>query len=176
MAAHLHLAPAPASPGTGTEHASEFPIRVVLADDHPAMRRNLRLLLDADDAVEVVAEAMDLTAATAQVHAHRPNVLVLDLHLASGSVMATIRDLRLGVHATHIVVLTMETSPAFAGRALAAGASSYVLKEYADSDLLPAVRAAARGERYVSAQLAAGLSALDAAAEADRLRHGLIGA
>lgn len=172
MSSHLQLAPAPAEPEVRRADrpaATELPIRVVLADDHNAMRRNLRLLLDADADVKVVAEAIDLPTASGHVRAHRPHVLVLDVHLPNASSIATIRDLRRLVPHTRIVVLTMEPSPAFAQQVLAAGASGYVLKEHADRDLLPAVRAAANDGEYVTPQVAAGLEGMGFFAEAGNL-------
>lgn len=166
MPPNLRLAPALSDDGQASD---PDPIRVVLADDHNTMRRNLRRLLDAEEGVTVVAEATDLEAVSRHVHGHLPHVLVLDLHLPNGSAMATIRELRSMLPETQIVVLTMEASPALAKQALAAGALGYVLKEHADRDLVCAVRNANRGDTYVTPQVAAGLEALQAAADADRL-------
>jgi len=162
----LRLAPSPLSL---EEVPVTDPIRVVLADDHNAMRRNLRRLLDAEDGVTVVAEAIDLETATRHVHGHLPHVLIVDLHLPNGSAVATIRQLRRVVPETQIVVLTMEASPAFAKHALNAGALGYVLKEHADRDLIAAVRGAAHGESYITPEVAVGLDAMRIAAETDRL-------
>lgn len=87
-------------------------IRVVLADDHTAMRRNLTRLLAAEDGVRVVAEAIDLETAGRHVHAYLPNVLLLDLRLPNGSSMTLVRELGHSVAETQVVVLTMENSPA----------------------------------------------------------------
>lgn len=135
------------------------PVRVVLADDHAAMRRSLKRLLDAEDGVTVVAEAVDLETAARCVHGHLPDVLILDLHLPTGWALGLVGKLRGSVPETQVVVLTMENSPAFVERALDAGALGYVLKEYADRDLAPAVRAARRGESYVTPEIAKGLEA-----------------
>jgi two-component system response regulator NreC len=137
-----------------------LPIRVILADDHHAVRRNLRLLLDREADVKVVAEAVDLRTVLRHVPAHLPDVLILDLRLPDGSSIETIRCLRAEVPETEIVVLTMEDSPAFAHRALDAGAIGFVLKDQADSELPAAVRCAARGDEYVSERVAAALEAM----------------
>jgi two-component system, NarL family, response regulator NreC len=123
---------------------------VVLADDHALMRRSLRRLLDGEAGVEVVAEAEDLTTVMCHVHDHRPHVLVLDLRMPGGSSIDTVRRLREEVPSTQIIVLTMEDSPAFAQQALDAGAIGFVLKDFAEVELNRALRAAARGEQYVS--------------------------
>jgi two-component system, NarL family, response regulator NreC len=101
----------------------------VLAEDHARVRRSLRQLLDGDAGVDVVAEAADLSTVARHVHGHSPHVLVLDLRMPGGSSIQTIRYLREQMPDTEIVALTMEQSPAFAQRALAAGAVGFVLKE-----------------------------------------------
>jgi two-component system, NarL family, response regulator NreC len=167
MATHLHLAPAHID--TCLAPSAPAPIRVVLADDHALMRRSLRLLLDTEEGVEVIAEASDLASAVRHVHGHQPHVLVLDLSIPNGSSIETIRKLRERAPDTEVVVLTMEDSPVFAQRALAAGALGYVLKEFADTELPPAVRTAARGEEYVSPRVAARLEALNRSLADDQL-------
>jgi len=164
MTARLHLATAPQA-----ARRAESPIRVVLADDHAAVRRNLRLLLDREEGVEVIAEAADIATVLRHVPAHVPHVLVLDLRMPSGSSIEAIRRLRSQVPETEIVVLTMEESPAFAKQALDAGAIGFVLKDKADGELPMAVRRAARGDEYVSARVAAGLDALRKVADREGL-------
>jgi len=156
MAAHLHLAPSLSE--TGPEPSLPPTIRVVLADDHALMRRSLRLLLDSEQGVQVVAEAEDIEAAVRQVHSHKPDVLVLDLRMPGGSSIDTISELGECAPQTRVVVLTMEESPVFAQHALASGALGFVLKDRADSELGEALRAAARGEQYVSPGVAARLA------------------
>jgi two-component system response regulator NreC len=136
------------------------PIRVVLADDHALMRHSLRLLLDADEGVDVVAEASNLVAVMCEVRARRPRVLVIDLSMSNGSSIDVVRRIRTDVAETEIVVLSMEESRVFAQAALDAGAIGFVLKQAADTELLAAVTAAARGARYVRPELAARLESL----------------
>jgi two-component system response regulator NreC len=167
MPAHLHLAPSGLEIGSVVNATS--PIRVVLADDHSLMRRGLRLLLDGEDDVEVIAEAIDLASVVRLVHSRRPHVLVLDLSMPDGSSIETIGKLRERVPDTQIVVLTMNDSPVFAQRALAAGALGFVLKDLADSDLPQAVRAGASGDEYVSPRVAARLDALRRSLTEDKL-------
>jgi two-component system response regulator NreC len=156
MTAHLQVAPSPAQ----AEQQAKTPISVVLADDHRAVRRSLRLLLDAEEDVRVVGEAETLDAVVAQVHGRMPNVLVLDLQLHNGSSTETIRRLRARAPDTEIVVVTMEASGAFARQALDAGAVGFVMKDRADSDLPAAVRCAVIGGEYVSPPIAARLEAM----------------
>ena len=152
MASNSPLAPAPAEIGGGV--ASQSAIRVVLADDHALVRRSVRRLLDGEQDVEVVAEAVNLASVVRLLERHRRCVLVLDLRLPGGSSMEAIGSLREGAPQTRIVVITMEGNPAFARRALAVGALGFVTKELADEELPDAIRAAARGERYVSPRVA----------------------
>ena len=92
MAAHLHIAPALAEMDKNRSVPS--PIRVVLADDHALMRHSLRVLLDGEEDVDVIAEAEDLASAVRYVHSQKPHVLVLDLRMRGGSTIETIGELR----------------------------------------------------------------------------------
>jgi two-component system response regulator NreC len=134
-------------------------IRIVLADDHPVVRRGLRMLLDDEEGFEVVAEAGDIDEARRYVRGHHPNVLVLDLNMPGGSSLEAIPDMRSEFPETQIVVLTMQQEPAYAREAIAAGAIGYVLKQAADGELVEAVRLAAVGESYLNPRLGARLAA-----------------
>jgi two-component system response regulator NreC len=134
-------------------------VKVVLADDHAVVRSGLRMLLEAEDALHVVAEAGDVPTAMRMVRAHRPQVAVLDLNMPGGSVLDAIPELRESTPETAIVVLTMQDDPAFARQALQNGALGFVLKEAADDELLQAVRLAAQGETYLNPRLGARLAA-----------------
>lgn len=136
------------------------PIRVLLADDHHAVRRNLRLLLETEDDVDVIAEADDIATVLMALSAHVPHVLALDLRLGEGCGVDAIRRLRLEVPQTEIVVLTMEASSVLAQASLRAGAIGFVLKDTADDELVEAVRRAVRGQYYVSGRVASELDEL----------------
>jgi two-component system response regulator NreC len=123
------------------------------------MRQSLRLLLDGEADIDVIAETDSLQSVIGHVRARRPDVLVLDLGMPDhGSGIEVLNRLNREARDTSIVVLTMNDDPAFAKRALDNGAVGLVLKEMADSDLPAAVRDASRGRRYVSPLLAAKLS------------------
>ena len=123
------------------------------------MRSGLRMLLDAEPDLEVVAEAGDAASAERYVRGHEPDVLILDLNMPGGSGLDAIPRLRKDAPGTRIVVLTMQRDPAFARQALGAGAVGYVLKSAADVELVLAVRLAAEGETYLNPQLGARLAA-----------------
>jgi two-component system, NarL family, response regulator NreC len=170
MATHLQLASsATAASRQDAQPVAPPAIRVILADDHELMRRSLRLLLDSEADLEVIAEADDLPLMVRHVQGHRPHVLVLDLNLSGTSSVEAISGLREGAPETQVVVVTMEESPLFAQRALNAGALGYVLKSSAEEELAEAVRAAARGEEYLSPSVAARLRGLQSSLVADKL-------
>ncbi len=128
-------------------------VHVVLAEDHPSMRRSLRILLDGEPGIRVVAEAPDLNIAMTHVHGHHPDVLVLDLRMPNGSSIDLIRRIRAQSPDTGVVVITMHDGRAYASQAHEAGALGYVLKDTADDELPQAVRRAARGEVYTSPRI-----------------------
>jgi two-component system response regulator NreC len=134
-------------------------IRVLIADDHPIVRRGLRQLLEGEDRFEVVAEAGDVESARRYVRGHHPTVLVLDLNMPGEPGLEAIPMLREEFPGTQIVVLTMQDEPAYARAALGAGALGYVLKEAADAELIEAVHAAAKGEMYLNPRLGARVAA-----------------
>lgn len=128
--------------------ASQPEITVVLADDHNVMRSGLRMLLDAEDDIQVVAEARNIEMTFREVRGSRPTVLVLDLNMPGGSSIAAIPRLTTLSPDTSIVVLTMEEDPAFIRDALNAGAHGYVLKHAAGPKLVRAIRAAAAHQHH----------------------------
>jgi two-component system response regulator NreC len=142
----------------GDEGATTTTIRVVVADDHPVVRRGLRLILDAEPDLEVVADAGNVDDARRYVRGHHPNVLVLDLNMPGGSSLEAIPGLRADFPETGIVVLTMEQETTYARQALAAGAIGYVLKQAPQVELVEAVRLAAGGESYLDPRLGARLA------------------
>jgi two-component system response regulator NreC len=137
-------------------NASDAPVvRVVIADDHTMVRSGLRVLLDMEPDLDVVAEAGGVAATTAALREHAPDVLILDVHLGAENGLDAIPALLDASPATRVLVLTMQDDPAFARKALRAGAGGYVLKEAPRTDLVAAVRAVARDETYLHPQLAA---------------------
>jgi two-component system response regulator NreC len=134
-------------------------ITIVIADDHQVVRAGLRLLLEAEDGFEVVAEAGDVPTTERRLSAYHPRVLILDLNMPGESSLPAIPRMRQNSPETQIVVLTMQNDPAFAREALRAGATGYVLKEAADTELVQAVKLAAEGRTYLNPELGARLAA-----------------
>ncbi len=134
------------------------PMRIVLADDHTVVRNGLRMVLEAEADMEVIAEASEVDQTERSVLGHRPDVLVLDLNMETSSLPAIPR-IRQRTPDTAIVVLTMQNDPAFAREAIRAGALGYVLKESAGTELVQAVRLAASGQSYLNPRLGAQMAA-----------------
>jgi len=102
-------------------------IQIVLADDHTVVRSALRMLLDAEPGIEVVAEAGDVENAIRYVRGHRPQVLILDLNMPGRASLEAMPDIAAASPETRIVVLTMQSEPAFAREAMQAGVLGYIL-------------------------------------------------
>ncbi|MEA2479341.1 MAG: two-component system, NarL family, response regulator NreC, partial [Thermoleophilaceae bacterium] len=157
-------------PGPTGEDETETPVeaaKVVLADDHSVVREGLRLMLDAQPNLRVVAEAGDVETAMRMTRAHRPRVLVLDLNMPGRPSLEAIPELLASSPETRIVVLTMQDEPALAQATLRAGASGYVIKDAAGDELVQAVNLALNDETYLHPQLGARIAAQDPQAVED---------
>ena len=145
---------------TGGEDAArpEGAITIVLADDHRLVRAGLRMLLDAEPDMRVVSEAGDIALTERQVIAYHPDVLVLDVNMPEGSSIPAIPGILKSAPGTRVVVMTMHTDPRLARDALRAGATGFVLKAAAETELIQAVRFAAEGRTYLNAELGARLA------------------
>jgi DNA-binding NarL/FixJ family response regulator len=148
-------------------------ISVVLVDDHAVVRSGLRLLLDAQDDIDVVGEAGNAKDAIFRARALKPDVILLDVVMPGESGIDVLPKLLHESRETRILVLSMQDDPSYVREAFAAGASGYVLKEAADEEVVSAVREVAAGGKYVHPALGARMVAADAqeraAAEADPL-------
>ena len=143
--------------------------KVVLADDHSVVREGLRLMLDAQPNLRVVAEAGDVETALRMTRAHRPSVLVLDLNMPGRPSLEAIPELLEASPDTRIVILTMQDEPALAQATLRAGASGYVVKDAAGDELVHAVQLALENQTYLHPQLGARIASSEPEAEADDL-------
>jgi two-component system response regulator NreC len=151
--------PGPTPAEASAEPAEKKPITIVLADDHAVVRSALRMLLEAEEGMEVVAEAGNVEDAIRYVRGHRPTVLILDLNMPGRASLDALPDIFAASPETKVVVLTMQSEPAFAREAMQAGVRGYILKEAADSELVKAVRLAAQGSTYLQPDLGARLAA-----------------
>ena len=132
-------------------------LRVLIADDHGIVRAGLRMLLERQPGMRVVAEAADGAEAVERTVAARPDVAILDVSMPRLTGLQAARAIRAQVASTHVLMLSMHEDEQYVFEALQAGASGYVLKRAADTDLIEAVRAVARGEPFLSPSTEAGL-------------------
>ena len=142
-------------------------IRVLVVDDHAVVRSGLRRVLDAEDDIETVGEAENAERAVFEAMEHRPDVVLMDVTMPGQSGIEALPALLQSVPDTRVLMLSMQDDPGYVRAAFEAGASGYVLKEAADSEVVAAVRAVASGEQYVHPSLGARL----VAAEADERRR-----
>jgi two-component system, NarL family, response regulator NreC len=147
------------------------PITILLADDHTLVRAGIRLLLDAEPDMLVVAEAVDGEQAVTEAIRLRPDVALLDVTMPRLNGLDAALRIRRETDST-ILMLSMQDDPGYVRRALDSGASGYVLKDVAHLQLVAAVRTVAGGGRHIDAALEARLAA--DAANADRGRADLL--
>ena len=140
----------PAKPGL----SENFMIRVVVIDDHPIVRAGMRAILEGAEGISVVAEGTSGADALRLVARHRPDVLVLDVSLPDLNGLEVARRLREQGSTTTILVLTVHGDRQTVFGLLESGATGYVLKDEALETLVAAVRAAARGESWLSPSVA----------------------
>jgi two-component system response regulator NreC len=136
-------------------------IRVLVVDDHAVVRAGLRRVLDAEDDIETVGEAPTAERAVFEALESRPDVVLLDVVMPGKSGIDGLPALLQAVPEARVLMLSMQDDPRYVREAFEAGASGYVLKEAADTDVVDAVRAVANGERYVHPALGAKLVAAD---------------
>ncbi|MEV4458465.1 response regulator transcription factor [Microbispora sp. NPDC049633] len=123
--------------------------RILLADDHALVRRGLRLILDAEPDLEVVAEAADGAEAVEAVRSEEIDLAFLDIAMPRMTGIQAAREISRLAPQVRILILSMYDNEQYFFEALKAGASGYVLKSVADQDLLDACRAAMRGEPFL---------------------------
>ncbi|HVS29464.1 MAG TPA: response regulator transcription factor [Solirubrobacteraceae bacterium] len=125
-------------------------MRVLIADDHGIVRGGLRLLLERQPDIEVVAEACDGVEAVRGVLAERPDLCVLDVAMPRMTGLQATRQIKAHAPDTQVLILSMHDDQRYVFEALRAGASGYVLKRGVDRDLVAAIRAIQRGEPFLT--------------------------
>jgi len=148
-------------------------IRVLVVDDHAIVRSGLRRVLDAEPDIETVSEAENAERAVFEAMEHKPDIVLMDVVMPGKSGIEGLPALLQAVPSAQVLILSMQDDPRYVREAFEAGASGYVLKEAADTEVITAVRAVAAGERYVHPALGARLLAAELAerkrADADPL-------
>jgi DNA-binding NarL/FixJ family response regulator len=139
--------------------AGSPPLRVVLADDHVTVRQGLKLLIQAEPDMVVVAEASDGEAAIQQTLDTNPDVVVMDISMPGMNGLAATRAIMRAQPHARIVTLTRHADQAYLQELLRAGVAAYVLKRSAPTELLQAIRAVAGGGQYLDSTLTARVTA-----------------
>jgi DNA-binding NarL/FixJ family response regulator len=132
-------------------------IRILIADDHPLMRRGLRLSVEEDPGLKVVAEASDGETALKLVTEHVPDVALLDIEMPKLDGLSVAREIVKRGLKTEIIFLTLHSDPEFFQSAMTLGSKGYILKESAIEEIVVGIRAVAAGRPYLSSAITAAL-------------------
>ncbi len=124
-------------------------MRVLIADDHGIVRSGLRLLLERQPDIEVVAEAADGAEARELAIRERPDLAILDVKMPKLTGLQATREIKAQAPEVAVLILSMHDEERYVSEALKAGASGYVVKTQADTDLVAAIRAVERGEPFL---------------------------
>lgn len=141
------------------------PIRVLIVDDHAVVRSGIKLLLAREPDIEPVGEAGNGRDAVFEARSLKPDVILMDVVMPDQTGLEALPQLLHDRPETKVLLLSMQDDPRYVREAFAAGASGYVLKEAADTEVVNAVREVARGGRYVNPELGARLVVADAEAQ-----------
>ena len=130
------------------------PISVLIVDDHPVVRRGLRVLLEVQDGIEVAGEAGDGATALALDAEHAPDVILLDLKLPGMDGLAVLGELKARGSTARVLVLTSATEPASASLAVRAGAAGVIYKDVDPDALVRAIRSVHDGHLLLAPEAA----------------------
>ena len=139
-------------------------IRVLVVDDHAVVRSGLRLLIDAEIDMETVGEAGTVRDAIFEARSRNPDLILMDVVMPGESGLEGLPKLLHEHPDVKVLVLSMQDDPRYLREAFSAGASGYVLKEAADTEVVTAIREVAAGGRYVHPELGARLITAEAEA------------
>src|SRR5215831_413930 len=128
-------------------------VRIVIADDHPIVRHGLREMIEADSSLSIVGEAADGVKALAQIEQLKPEVAVLDIDMPEMDGLAVAREVQKRRLDVQVVLLTIHREEELFQEALDLGVKGYVLKDSATTDIIASIKAAARGQPFISPQL-----------------------
>jgi DNA-binding NarL/FixJ family response regulator len=136
--------------------------RILIVDDHPVVRQGIKLMVNSQPDLRVVGEAQTEQEARRLVRELKPDALIVDLSLDQGDGFNVVRDVHAHFPQIRILVLSMHDEAVYAERLLSQGASGYIMKQAATDQLITALRAVLRGERFISESLKASLAQRDA--------------
>lgn len=139
-----------------TQNATQTDVRrVLIVDDHPVVRQGIKLMINSTSDLNVVGEAHSEQDARRLVRELQPDALVVDLSLGQGDGFNVVRDVSAHYPHIRVLVLSMHDEAVYAERLLSQGASGYIMKQAATEQLITALRAVLRGERFMSDTLKA---------------------
>lgn len=131
--------------------------RILIVDDHPLVRRGLRVLIDSEPDLRVCAEAATHQEGLVAIIPSRPDLVIADLSLGAGNGLDMLKDIRTSHAHLPVLVLSMHDASLYAERAFRAGANGYVSKQEMGETLLVAIRCVLGGDTYISPKVRAGL-------------------
>jgi len=135
---------------TVPDRVDSGPIRVLLADDHTILRAGLKMMLSVQPDIEIVGEASDGRQAIAEAQRVQPDVILMDITMPELNGIEATRQVKKLLPETRVLVLTMHENEEYLFQVLRAGASGYILKEAADTELISAIRSVYAGRFYLS--------------------------
>jgi DNA-binding NarL/FixJ family response regulator len=129
-------------------------IRVLIAEDHETVREGLKMILRAQDDIEVVADVGDGRTAIDVAQTVRPDVILMDVSMPTLNGLKATAKLKVSCPEIHVLALTRHKDDGYLQQILKAGASGYFLKQSAASELIHAIRAVAKGGKYLDPAVA----------------------
>jgi DNA-binding NarL/FixJ family response regulator len=128
-------------------------IRVLIADDHDIVRDGLRFILEANADIQIVAEAENGLQAIAETQKHQPEIVIIDISMPEMNGIEAVAQIRNDMPSTEVIFLSIYATREYIYRALRTGAKGYLLKESASTEIIDAVYAVQRGNRYLSRKI-----------------------
>jgi DNA-binding NarL/FixJ family response regulator len=142
-----------ASPNAPRNAPQTGPLRIVIVDDHPIVRKGLTELINHEPGMVVCGESDTADGGLARIREDRPAIAIVDLSLGMDSGLQLVKTLNALLPDVKILILSMHDETLHAERALAAGASGYIMKHAAMQNLIGAIRCVASGKTYVSPEM-----------------------
>src|SRR5262249_3050228 len=130
-------------------------LRILLADDHETVREGLRMILEAQPDMQVIATVGDGSAAVAQCELHSPDVVLMDISMPGMNGLTATTQLHAKCPRTKVLTLTRHADPHYLRQLMRAGASGYVLKQSRPAELLHAIRSVAAGAKFLDTAMTA---------------------
>lgn len=132
---------------------SDKKITVFIADDHAILRDGLKLLLESNDRIKVIGDADNGRETVKKVRALKPDIVIMDIAMPELDGIEATRQIIEYSPITHVIILSMHSSPEYVHRSIDAGAKGYLLKESAGAEIINAVLTCSEGKKYLSKKI-----------------------